>query len=250
MKFLSGGHILKLDLLKSRLEPLIIRKGYTPSNSLYDALKFWQVDQNPNKETLTGRHQIHKSISGWTTDNLEGWVVDAPVNIYDVGASVESNRRHSWIYEPFTGSTFLTHKQCSIKLNYNVILNWWGRYWQRWNELTGVISKKSLRWSVGNSVTNFLSRVPATMYFSGGVPLLKIDPTATEDSQIRRYFYALILGRYWLFFDRYWYGTSRCWLMGFIFFCRYWLCLIFHRDKILIFLPLSYRSSKFSCLFL
>ena len=85
LKFPSGGHILKLDLLKSRLEPLIIRKGYTPSNSLYDALKFWQVDQNPNRETLTGRHQIHKSISGWTTDDLKGWVVDAPVNIYDVG---------------------------------------------------------------------------------------------------------------------------------------------------------------------
>ena len=41
------------------------------------------------------------------------------------------------------------------------------------------------------------------MYFSGGVPLLKIDPKETEDSQIRRYFYVLIFGRYWLPFDGY-----------------------------------------------
>ena len=76
-----------------------------PSNSLYDALNFWQVDQNPNRETVTGGHQIHESISGWTSDDPKEWVVNPPVNIYDVGP--RWNRIvDTLIYEPFTGSTF------------------------------------------------------------------------------------------------------------------------------------------------
>ena len=78
----------------------------------------------------------------------------------------------------------------------------------------------NLRWSDGNSVLFERSSVSEDF------------PAVTEDSQIRRFagtfmhYFLVDTGYVRHFFDRYWHGTSRCWLMGFIFFCRYCLCLI------------------------